>query len=472
MNNKGKISVFLCVLLSALLMLAVTVIKVVDIRNAKVRSTMCLRTAVSSIKATYNNYIFDKYHILLFDKNCSGKGEGYIEERIKNNLEYNLGSLFSVKDVMIENTKGIMENDYKELKTQIDDYMKLTYAKEELGKAFDNILQQDNNSGTVIKPKDMKEVGDETSTSEDISTACITCKDPRDYVKSFMSGSLLYFVAPKDLPMGTDEIDLSKVPSYSVNSYFSDAANIDISFEDEEALYNVLSKESSSINVKDMANAASSFALEIEYARQVFNCATNYKINEESVLDFELEYLIAGGASDVDNLEYVVKRIVLCRLPINFVYLCNSVGKMNAIRTISVPLSIATLTPEPVIRYLIAGAWAYMESVMDVRLLLHGKRIAFTKSDDNWITDMDCFEAIDCTNIPDSKTGLKYEDYLVMLLLAHRDTFYARMLDLMEINAQTKDEKFQIETSVTEIKVALDIDYKGYDCSGCISMGY
>ena len=38
------------------------------------------RLSMSDIKACYNSYIFEHYHILLFDKTAGGKGEAYLEE--------------------------------------------------------------------------------------------------------------------------------------------------------------------------------------------------------------------------------------------------------------------------------------------------------------------------------------------------------------------------------------------------------
>ena len=131
MNNKGGITVFLCMLISLIMVLGISVIKIIDIRAAKAKAVICANTSLSSVKAMYNKYIFEHYHILLFDKNCDEKGEAYLEEYIKSLMEMNLGDEIKVRDVIGVKYNFITDNGYSELKKQIEEYM--IYAGIEYG---------------------------------------------------------------------------------------------------------------------------------------------------------------------------------------------------------------------------------------------------------------------------------------------------------------------------------------------------
>lgn len=65
MNNKGQITVFLCLIISSMLLLGLTFVKIADRYSARQKAVMDGRIALSNIKTEYNRYIFDNYHILL-----------------------------------------------------------------------------------------------------------------------------------------------------------------------------------------------------------------------------------------------------------------------------------------------------------------------------------------------------------------------------------------------------------------------
>lgn len=478
MDNKGRITVFLSLMVCSMLALVTTVLKVADIRNARAKAAMCGRGAVSSIRATYNNYIYDNYHILLFDKNCSGKGEGYIEERIKERLEENLGDDYTIGEVAINSSVGITDNDFYEFKSQIADYMKyatVDYGVDTLlgvtggndGTLSDSLNNNLNQAGlSTFNPDDFSNA--DPSEEGEVGTALMSSKDPRNLVKHVLSGALLYFVLPEGMEPSATCIDLSETLSHGSDlvseDFFSNGINTN--FNDLDDLKDDLACGGKWKDELIDAGAA------VTYARGVFNSAVDGSKNDETVLAYEMEYLIAGRASDADNLEKVIKNIIAIRLPVNFAFLCSCSNKMNLIRGISAPLSIETLIPEPVLRYLIAGCWSYIEGVMDARFLLHGKRLAFTKNDENWFSDLNCLEALDFENAEDAPSGLYYEDYLMILMSLKHEKLYARMLDLMELNARQKDGAFRMESSVVSISVDMEISYQGFDASTNISMGY
>ena len=68
MNNKGQITVFISLIMCAVVMLGLFALKICRFYNAKAKSAQVVNTAISDVKSGFNSYIYEHYHILLFDK--------------------------------------------------------------------------------------------------------------------------------------------------------------------------------------------------------------------------------------------------------------------------------------------------------------------------------------------------------------------------------------------------------------------
>jgi hypothetical protein len=75
-----------------MIVLITLVIQVVILSAAKSKNVIATRLSMSDIKACYNSYIFEHYHILLFDKTAGGKGEAYLEEWLEQAYTEKLGA--------------------------------------------------------------------------------------------------------------------------------------------------------------------------------------------------------------------------------------------------------------------------------------------------------------------------------------------------------------------------------------------
>ena len=103
-------------------------------------------------------------------------------------------------------------------------------------------------------------------------------------------------------------------------------------------------------------------------------------------LDYELEYILAGKDSDKENLEYIVRKLLLFRFVPNYVYIQTD-REMKA-EAETAALALCTLLAVPAITEAAAQgillAWAYGESIMDIRSLLKGSRVPLVKSKESW----------------------------------------------------------------------------------------
>ena len=75
---------------------------------------------------------------------------------------------------------------------------------------------------------------------------------------------------------------------------------------------------------------------------------------------------------------------------------------------------------EPVVKQVLLAAWAFGESVMDLRSLMSGKRVALVKTAENWQLSLSSLMKMgtseDTQEGADVTDGWDYKSYLRMLL--------------------------------------------------------
>lgn len=476
MNNKGRITVFLSLITGVMLILGITIIRIVDLRAAKAKAAICANVSLSSVKALYNNYIFEHYHILLFDKDFCGKGEAYLEEYIKDNVSENLGRKYSVLDVVLDSYELVTDNSCQALKNQIEEY--LIYAG--LQNGIEHIFTETNNTDGTLDEEILNEFdneendesddnGNNSENSEESDIPMVEVDDPRDFFATGGSLFLMNLVLPENVTPSAERIDISGVPSKNrrIVHPFADYENeVNLNFDDADKLKGELIYHDSWLDsVRDSASVS-------YYASQVFNCVTDASVNDNTAFEYELEYLVSGLNSDLKNIRNTIDEIIAIRMPINYLFLCRNSIKKNEIKAISIPLSLLNPISERIIRLLITGCWAYAESIAETRGLLEGKRIPFMKNNENWITDIFSLGESIFDDAAETEQGLSYKDYLVILLSLNTNKTCYRMLDLMELNAQKNTDYFQMEGCATSLSVDYFIKYKNYDCSIRTATGY
>lgn len=129
-----------------------------------------------------------------------------------------------------------------------------------------------------------------------------------------------------------------------------------------------------------------------------------------------------GRESDKGNLETVAKKLVMLRFVPNYIYLQTSSTKQAEARaaagTLCTLLAVPAVTEAAAQGILLA--WAYGESVMDVRSLLDGQKAAITKDDTNWQLSLSGLMKLgtdeDTGTGMDVQDGMGYKDYMRMLL--------------------------------------------------------
>ena len=214
-----------------------------------------------------------------------------------------------------------------------------------------------------------------------------------------------------------------------------------------------------------------------EYLLEHFSSFTGQ--DHEGPLDYELEYIIAGQESDKDNLETVIKKLMSLRFVPNYAYIqTDSVKKAEAEATaaaLCVLLAVPAITEAAAQAILLA--WAYGETIMDMRSLLAGKKVPFIKSEESWQLSWQAFLTLgteeDTSEGMDYGEGMDYKEYLrVLLFLEKKETAAIRTLGIIEQNLRMRYgqpyfhadyciSRMEIHTECT-LRRNISYDYKTY----------
>lgn len=195
---------------------------------------------------------------------------------------------------------------------------------------------------------------------------------------------------------------------------------------------------------------------------------------EEGVLQYQIEYLIAGKNNDTDNLKSVTNRICAIREAANLMYLLSDEVKCAEVEAIAILLSTALTIPEAqeLFEAGILLGWAYMESLYDVKHLFEGQKVPLLKSADTWYCDVDCvldgIKETEEDGMSSANEGLEYRDYLRLLLaLSHLEEQTFRMMDVveMDIRSTSGNESFRLDGCIDRMLVEADIS-SAYGYSG------
>ena len=254
-----------------------------------------------------------------------------------------------------------------------------------------------------------------------------------DAINEIFSSGFLGFLAGE---VSEKETDQTSFPSITVGK---------VAAEDTEE-----EKES-------LLNLAANKALFTEY---ILEHLGNYReTKENSVLDYEAEYVLGGKKADKDNLSSVIGKIVLIRSGLNLISLLQDGEKRT--ETYALASGIIGFTGQPVlikiVQLLIISAWSAAESLTDVKALLEGKKVPILKKADDWNLSLEGIKNFSEEMITgkDCKHGLTYEDYLrVLLLMQNRKKQYFRTMDILQANmCANENENFRFKDSIAAVTV-------------------
>lgn len=257
---------------------------------------------------------------------------------------------------------------------------------------------------------------------------------------------------PSDRRISNDAI-LAGLPSKGRLSSFS--------------LSNFINKIKEIDDIKDVLKGGKDELLQMKYMKNHFQSAVSQSEDDDSFFKYELEYILAGKASDEGNLKSTRNRIIAIREAMNIAYINQNPQMRDLALTIAELISSPAAAPAT--QQALIAAWAYAESVNDYRLLVHGKKVPLMKDDDSWAVNLKSIitnpnpEYID----KDNEKGNTYNEYLqAMIFLTNKDNRLLRMMDLIEINMKyCYYGNFSISSHYTGIDYSMDVNGRTHNFS-------
>ncbi len=480
MKKKGSVTVFLCLFLVVFLGLVQFFFRVVQIAGGRVQAVAGVQEGLYSVFAGYDRELFEKYHLFFVDGTYNTEylnlGEAYhkIREKVERSCSprmINPGirgeNLWNCYFERGEITGYILATDKNGLsfKEQAIGYMEDTLGIQgiqlllkQAQKESDWSVAEDGNL-YLEEGKNAQENYEIEKKENNISKNEIQENVPKDFVnpleviKEIRKKGILSLVLPLSEEVSQVSVVLKELPSA------------------RELEMGILMEDETSDSILDNL-------LFQEYIMTHMNCYTN---NSDDVgLTYELEYILAGKSSDMDNLKSVVTKLIGIREAANMAYLIKDPLRQAELHQMSLVICTAVGMPalEGVVSLALAAAWSFGESVLDVRQLLAGGRVPFLKTKDTWKLSIEGLSELAQILKEDAKlekNGLSYEEYLRVLLgIQNAEQQVNRTIDIVEntIRATKGRENFRMDCCFDYMEVNVYVNCNGLEYEILRDYGY
>lgn len=480
MKAKAYLTIYLAMSLTILLAVVMALLAGVKKNTTRMEEELALDTAGHSVLAEYDKELLEQYDLFFIDTSY-GRGEPDIEEigaHIKRYADKNLeqAKLFNsrVELVGIQDAEVATDQNGEVFKRQIIDYEENYFGIEALEKLFaeselseanemkergpELLKKRDENAAELaaqkpptktVEKERYNEESREVETYEEEEEVPI--KDPAAHVNGLRNSGILNFVIDEPSKISNKQVHLEEYVSRRSTLVYGTGP---LQEKAERSSFLAEEKEKILLNT---------------YISQKYGCYGQVK--ENAALDYQEEYLIGGKGSDIENLKAVVGKLLLLREASNAIYLYGDGAKRAEIAAMAASVSAVTLAPylQPLIETSILFAWAYIESIQDVKTLLAGGKIPLYKTAADWRTDLSSILHFSGVAVNTEATkGLSYRQYLSMFLFFEKEeTLLLSMMDIieMDIRKTAYHENFRMDGCVSGFRAAVKFEDDSGGCS-------
>jgi hypothetical protein len=462
-NAKGSLTIF--AVLSIVLIAAFLFVLLEAGRTQQIRKVAQMNTesVLESVFANYERSMWENYQLLVLDNGSTEEQgafaawEWYVKTLSEENVSVGGGNYgnnylkMGVEDVRFEEYRLITDDDGMTYITAGSQYMKEHLAESVIDRliseyqSLKNMNASETSDASAITRADQaveeakrQEESSEKETSGEEDKQTESEENPFQIVKDLWNSGVLKLVLKDTGSVSDAEESMSKAVSKRTLKKGNMQTAVQAEFSD--------------------------YVLFSQYLLEHFACYTQG--HAAGKLQYELEYLLCGKEKDADNLCGAVERLLAVREAANLIALAGNPQKQEI--AYSAALTLVGVTANPAIIYAVKSgllsAWALTESILDVRTLLSGGKIAVIKSDSQWTTDLlhlgnsfGTFEkAVNCSN------GLSYQQYLGFLLTVNVKKSAYRAMDLQEaaIRGMEGYGEFFMDNMVTDAKLSVDYCYR------------
>lgn len=208
-----------------------------------------------------------------------------------------------------------------------------------------------------------------------------------------------------------------------------------------------------------------SYTSQVLFQQYLMDKLGNFRKPSSKGLAYQMEYVLEGKDSDIENLKAAAGKLLMIREGVNFTHLLSEPVKRSQAAALAAAIAATFLIPPAVsiIEKALLLCWAFAESILDVRELLDGGRIPLVKTAADWQLTLgnlsNLLDSLD-TRRHSVENGLSYEDYLqVMLIAKGKKIKLERGMDMIEmsIRSLTQRENFCLDSCITALEASVDV---------------
>ncbi len=469
MKAKAYLTIYLALSLTALLSVVMVLLTGIRKNTARMEEELALNTAGWSALAEYHQELLKQYDLFFIDTSYGSSHPGVetIGEHVKSYANKNLEHTNLLDDrldlIGIQEAEIATDNGGRVLKQQIVEYEENYFGIEALEDLLSEygmmdrdqvteeelIRQRDENEKRlagepppvkkVTKKKYNRDTGEVETYEEEEE---VPIENPAEHVNALRNRGILNLVVEDASKISGKKVSLEEYLSYR---------------EDILQGTGILQEK---IEENGMLTEIKERVLLDAYIFQKFGYYGQGK--ENAGLDYQVEYLLEGKGTDVENLKAVVNKLLIFREAANAAYLYKDAAKRAEISAMASSIAAVAIAPylQPLLETSILFAWAYIESVQDVKLLLAGGKIPVLKEASDWQTGLNSILDFSGGELKkDTARGLDYKQYLTMFLLTKKENeLLFSMMDVMEMDIRKTpyNENFRMDGCVSGFRVSAE----------------
>lgn len=411
--KQGEVTAFLALIFILLAAFAGSLMESASLQSAKSYRRADANRAIESVFAEYQRELLEVFDIFALEGSYES-GE-YDEQKVLERLSY-YGA--SGMELEIGRIQLLTDQNGQAFLEQIARYMEKEYglgALEGLISGIDNWEGKEEEAGQYQQMD--AALNQELSGLLSENEVELPVEDnPLPNVQKLTAAPLIELVMPGDRAVSEKSVERSELPSgRSIRKGYGDFSDVAEKPELSVIAFGeyVLTHFSSSVGKEEISGGA---------------------------LDYEVEYILSGKESDRENLEDVLKKLLAIRFVPDYAYLQGSAAKRAEAQALAAALCTAVALPAAAeaLTQVLLLAWAFGEGIMDLRALVKGSRVPFTKTDESWQLSLAGLMKLGTgegeQEGKDTAGGLTYEEYLRGLLcIGSRNDMLFRTLDLIEL---------------------------------------
>lgn len=273
-------------------------------------------------------------------------------------------------------------------------------------------------------------------------------------------GEVLIEEAQKVYEMDEEELkELNWLDNFKLQMLLPDSAEISEAGIKKNSLPSALLKDYSASDSGTIRKNIPTVAFLNKYICNYFTCFTDDL--DSNSMQYQIEYILYGKATDKENLSVVVNRLLALRTALNLLQIRASVTKVAEVEAFAASLTIwnPTIVALPAITLLLESAWAWGEALCDVSALLAGNCVPLQKTEAQWQLSLEAAllagkGANSELMYENHSQGFTYKEYLSLLLLL-KDTsqLTLRVMDVIQDQIQESVPAFYLKNCIFGMEV-------------------